>query len=126
MIASQFGDHIAKYRAYINLGNAHVLLSEVDKGIECYMSALNLAVEKSDKVREAQCCFYIACSSSLLRQYSSAGTYHLRHLSLARSMNDSAGQARAYNSLATVYSNLGEYAKAAYFLACNRALAAEV
>ncbi|EYC03252.1 hypothetical protein Y032_0095g2838 [Ancylostoma ceylanicum] len=152
MIASQFGDHIAKYRAYVNLGNAHVLLSEVDKGIECYTkhyhyctqkqtsatlsyakrlsasekSALNLAIEKGDKVREAQCCFYIACSSSLLRHYSSAGTYHLRHLSLARSMSDSAGQARAYNSLATVYSNLGEYSKAAYFLACNRALAAEM
>ncbi|VDK67222.1 unnamed protein product [Cylicostephanus goldi] len=153
MIASQFGDHNAKYRAYINLGNAHVLLSEVDKGIECYISAMNLVVEKGDKVREAQCCFYIACSSSLLRQFSSAmrlhcfaheyqshigstaqdvkatisaKTYHLRHLSLARRMNDCAGQARAYNSLATVYANLREYAKAAYFLACNRALAAEV
>ncbi|VDL73812.1 unnamed protein product [Nippostrongylus brasiliensis] len=124
-VASQFGDHNAKHRAFINLGNAHVLLSEIDQAIVYYQSALNLAIEKNNKGREAQCCFYIASASSLKPDYPTAATFHLRHLSLARCLKDFAGMARAYTSLAAVYTNIGAFPKAAYFLACNRALAKE-
>ncbi|VDP27510.1 unnamed protein product [Heligmosomoides polygyrus] len=58
--------------------------------------------------------------------YAPSALYYLRHLSLARSLKDYAGIARAYNSLAAVYTNMGEFSKAAYFLACNRALGKEV
>ncbi|WKY16386.1 hypothetical protein Q1695_001219 [Nippostrongylus brasiliensis] len=125
-VASQFGDHNAKHRAFINLGNAHVLLSEIDQAIVYYQSALNLAIEKNNKGREAQCCFYIASASSLKPDYPTAATFHLRHLSLARCLKDFAGMARAYTSLAAVYTNIGAFPKAAYFLACNRALAKEM
>ena len=56
----------------------------------------------------------------------SAADYHVRHLELARSLQDSSGELAAYANLAADYLNLDEPAKAAYFHVLNRRTAKKV
>ncbi|VDO55742.1 unnamed protein product [Haemonchus placei] len=127
---SKLEDHLNTGRIYGCMGNVLHLLGDykgaIDSHTKCVFFFSTNSVEKNNKGREAQCCFYLASASSLKPDYSRAAGFYLRHLSLARSLKDYAGVARAYTSLAAVYTNMTEYSKAAYFLACHRALGKEV
>uniref|UniRef100_A0A0K0DMA5 TPR_REGION domain-containing protein n=1 Tax=Angiostrongylus cantonensis TaxID=6313 RepID=A0A0K0DMA5_ANGCA len=125
-IASEFDDVNAKYRAYINIGNAHHRRYKANSAIRYYQLALDLAVEESNRTRESKCCFCLANATYDIRDYHKAQEYSLRSMALAREQEDFTIMFHAYSMLARVCTKLDDYPKAAYFLACIRALAVQI
>ncbi|KAJ1374729.1 G-protein-signaling modulator 1 [Parelaphostrongylus tenuis] len=125
-IALTFHDADGKYKSYINLGNACILLSDAKKAAEFYLSALKIAEESSDKQREAKSCFCLAYASYIIQDYDTATLYYFRSLTLFRELKDLVGMCRTYGDLATLYTMLADYPKAAYFLLCRRAVAIQI
>lgn len=52
--------------------------------------------------------------------------YYIKHLRLARQLNDNAGESRANSSLAAALIQLNDFPKALYFLIINYTLAKKV
>ncbi|VDM55343.1 unnamed protein product [Angiostrongylus costaricensis] len=125
-IASEFDDKDAKYRAYINIGNAHLRRHKGNSAIRYYQSALDLALEDSNKTRESKCCFCLANAAYDIGDYYRAQEYFLRSMALARELEDFTIMFHAYSGLARVCTKFDDYPKAAYFLACIRALAVQI
>jgi G-protein signaling modulator 2 len=57
----------------------------------------------SDRALEAQACYSLGNTYTLLRDYDHAIEYHLRHLHIARELLDRVGEARACWSLGNAY-----------------------
>jgi len=59
-----------------------------------------------DRALEAQACYSLGNTYTLLRQYERSVEYHMRHLHIARELSDRVGEARACWSLGNAYSSL--------------------
>lgn len=81
-----------------------------------FSQALEIAVELGDRATEAQACYSLGNTFSLLHDYGESVKYHIRHLEIARELNDQVGEARACWSLGNAHSALGSRAKALYFI----------
>jgi len=65
-----------------------------------------VATSLGDRALEAQACYSLGNTYTLLRQYERSVEYHMRHLHIARELNDRVGEARACWSLGNAYSAL--------------------
>ncbi|VDN51706.1 unnamed protein product [Dracunculus medinensis] len=104
--ARQFGDRAAMRRAYTNLANAHIFLSEPSKALDYYRLAYSLAIELKDDITEAQCSFNVGNGAAISGDHLTASEFHTRYLKLARKLGDRVGEARAFATLASDYRNL--------------------
>jgi len=73
---------------------------------------LSLAEELNDRVVEAQACYSLGNTYTLLRDYKSAIEYHLRHLKIAQELRDRIGEGRAYWSLGNALTAIGDHHEA--------------
>ena len=73
---------------------------------------LILAEELKDQVIEAQACYSLGNTYTLLRDFNLAVEYYLRHLEIAQKLNDRIGEGRAYWSLGNAMQAVGEHHKA--------------
>lgn len=76
---------------------------------------LALAQELNDHAVEAQACYSLGNTYTLLREYETAIEYHLRHLLIAQHLLDRVGEGRACWSLGNAYAALSNHEKALYF-----------
>lgn len=67
---------------------------------------------------EAQACYSLGNTYTLLRDYDKAIEYHLRHLAIAQQLSDRVGEGRAYWSISNAYASLGRNEDALQF-ACK-------
>lgn len=80
-----------------------------------YRRTLALAEELGDAAVEAQACYSLGNTYTLLREYRIAEEYHARHLSAARKLQDRVGEGRACWSLGNAHAALGNHEKALYY-----------
>ena len=73
---------------------------------------MKLAEELKDRVVEAQACYSLGNTYTLLRDYQSAIEYHLRHLKIAQELRDRIGEGRAYWSLGNAMTAVGDHQEA--------------
>lgn len=76
---------------------------------------LALAEELGDAAVEAQACYSLGNTYTLLREYRIAEEYHARHLAAARKLMDRVGEGRACWSLGNAHAALGNHEKALYY-----------
>jgi len=72
----------------------------------CNRNTLVIATSLGDRALEAQACYSLGNTYTLLRQYERSVEYHMRHLHIARELSDRVGEARACWSLGNAYSAL--------------------
>jgi len=65
-----------------------------------------IAMSLCDRALEAQACYSLGNTYTLLCQYERSVEYHMRHLRIARELQDRIGEARACWSLGNAYSAL--------------------
>ncbi|KAG9354528.1 hypothetical protein JZ751_001238 [Albula glossodonta] len=105
-IAKEFGDKAAERRAYSNLGNALIFLGQ---------KTLQLSRQLKDRVMEAQACYSLGNTYTLLQTYDRAIDYHLKHLLIAQELTDRVGEGRACWSLGNAYVSLGNHRQALHY-----------
>lgn len=76
---------------------------------------LALAQELGDHAVEAQACYSLGNTYTLLGDYETSIEYHLRHLLIAQDLCDKVGESRACWSLGNAYAASGNHKKALYF-----------
>lgn len=77
-----------------------------------YRRSLQIAKQLGDKALEAQACYSLGNTYTLLRDYEKAIEYHLRHLEIARELEDRVGEGRACWSLGNAHKALGHHEEA--------------
>lgn len=77
-----------------------------------YRETLRLALELGDRLVEAQACYSLGNTFTLLRDYDQAVEYHLRHLRIAQELADRSGEGRAYWSLGNALTAAGKHKEA--------------
>ena len=75
-------------RAHSNLGNAHIFTGDFEKAADHYKETLILAQKLGDKAIEAQTCYSLGNTFTLLKDYTSAVKYYLKHLEIAEELLD--------------------------------------
>lgn len=94
--------------------------------MKSYRRTLSLAVELGERAVEAQACYSLGNTYTLLRDFVTAIDYHQRHLAIAQELGDKVGEARACWSLGNAHSSIGNHEKALNFAQLHYALAKEV
>lgn len=74
--------------------------------------SLQIAKQLGDKALEAQACYSLGNTYTLLTDYEKAIEYHLRHLEIARELEDRVGEGRACWSLGNAHKALGHHEEA--------------
>lgn len=91
-----------------------------------FRRTLALAQELGDQAIEAQACYSLGNTYTLLRDYETAVEYHLRHLLIAQNLLDRVGEGRACWSLGNAYASLGDHEKALSYAQRHLAISIEV
>uniref|UniRef100_A0A8C2XVE7 G-protein-signaling modulator 2 n=2 Tax=Capra hircus TaxID=9925 RepID=A0A8C2XVE7_CAPHI len=151
-LVTALGDRAAQGRAFGNLGNTHYLLGNFrdaviaheqrlliakefgDKAAErraykliCFFrKTLLLARQLKDRAIEAQSCYSLGNTYTLLQDYEKAIDYHLKHLTIAQELNDRIGEGRACWSLGNAYTALGNHDQAMHFAEKHLEISREV
>lgn len=76
---------------------------------------MSIAKSLQDRALEAQACYSLGNTYTLLRDYPLAIEYHMRHLRIAQELRDRVGESRAYWSLGNAHSALGNHESALDF-----------
>uniref|UniRef100_A0A8D3BFX8 G-protein-signaling modulator 2-like n=1 Tax=Scophthalmus maximus TaxID=52904 RepID=A0A8D3BFX8_SCOMX len=76
---------------------------------------LQLARLLKDRAVEAQACYSLGNTYTLLQDYERAIDYHLKHLVIAQDLSDRVGEGRAYWSLGNAHTALGNHEQAMFF-----------
>lgn len=87
---------------------------------------LALAQELGDRAVEAQACYSLGNTYTLLRDYEKAIEYHLRHMIIAQHLGDRIGEGRACWSLGNAHASLGNHEKALHFATKHLEISKEV
>lgn len=87
---------------------------------------LTLAIELGERAVEAQACYSLGNTYTLLRDFPVAIEYHQRHLTIAQELGDKVGEARACWSLGNAHSSIGNHEKALTFAQQHYNLAKDV
>jgi tetratricopeptide (TPR) repeat protein len=74
--------------------------------------SLQIARQIGDRALEAQACYSLGNTYTLLRDYNTAIEYHLMHLHIAQELNDRVGEGRACWSLGNAHTSLGDHQQA--------------
>lgn len=85
-----------------------------------------MAIELGERAVEAQACYSLGNTYTLLRDFATATDYHQRHFAIAQELGDRVGEARACWSLGNAHSSMKNHEKALYFAELHYALAREV
>lgn len=85
-----------------------------------------MAVDLGERAVEAQACYSLGNTYTLLRDFVTAIDYHHRHLGIAQELDDKVGEARACWSLGNAHSSIGNHEKALHFARLHYTLAKEV
>lgn len=91
-----------------------------------YRRTLSLAVDLAERAVEAQSCYSLGNTYTLLRDFVTAIDYHQRHLAIAQELGDKVGEARACWSLGNAHSSIGNHENALHFAEVHQTLAKEV
>ena len=91
-----------------------------------FRKTLQIAKELSDKALEAQACYSLGNTYTLLRDFEQAIEYHVRHLNIAKELNDKVGEGRACWSLGNAHTSLGNHEQAMQFAARHLEISKEV
>lgn len=94
--------------------------------IACCRRTLSLAIELAERAVEAQACYSLGNTYTLLRDFPIAIEYHQRHLAIAQELGDKVGEARACWSLGNAHSSIGNHEKALNFAQQHHSLAKDV
>ncbi|XP_051492844.1 G-protein-signaling modulator 1 isoform X2 [Apus apus] len=134
-ISQEQGDKVGEARALYNIGNVYhakgkhlswnmaqdpgYLPQEVketlQKASEYYEKTLQLSRQLKDQAVEAQACYSLGNTYTLLQDYEKAIEYHLKHLVIAQELGDRVGEGRACWSLGNAYVSLGSHEQALHF-----------
>ncbi|NXY85068.1 GPSM2 protein, partial [Alcedo cyanopectus] len=87
---------------------------------------LQLARQLQDRAVEAQACYSLGNTYTLLQDYEKAIDYHLKHLVIAQELNDKIGEGRACWSLGNAYTALGNHEQAIHFAERHMEISREV
>ena len=87
---------------------------------------LHIAKQLGDKALEAQACYSLGNTYTLLRDYQHAIEFHLRHLKIAQELNDRVGEGRACWSLGNAHTALGNHEKALSYASRHLEISKEV
>lgn len=79
-----------------------------------------------ERAVEAQACYSLGNTYTLLRDFPVAIEYHQRHLTIAQELGDKVGEARACWSLGNAHSSIGNHDKALNFAQQHYGLAKDV
>lgn len=79
-----------------------------------------------ERAVEAQACYSLGNTYTLLRDFPTAIEYHQRHLTIAQELGDKVGEARACWSLGNAHSSIGNHDKALEFAQQHFTLAKDV
>ncbi len=77
-----------------------------------HRNSLSIARQLGDKALEAQACYSLGNTYTLLRDYNRAIEFHLRHLHIAQELADRVGEGRACWSLGNAYTVLNQHHQA--------------
>lgn len=91
-----------------------------------FRRTLSLAIELGERAVEAQACYSLGNTYTLLRDFPIAIEYHMRHLSIAQELGDKVGEARACWSLGNAHSSIGNHENALQFAQQHYSLAKDV
>jgi len=94
--------------------------------VEYYKKTRELAQKLHDKAVEAQSCYSLGNTYTLLKQYTLAVELHLEHLQFAQQLNDRVGEGRAYWSLGNAFTALGEHTEALRYAQLHLEVSKEV
>ena len=78
---------------------------------------MHLAQELGDRAVEAQACYSLGNTYTLLKDYPMAVEYHLRHLTIAQELFDKVGEGRACWSLGNAHAAMGQHQEAYHYAA---------
>lgn len=87
---------------------------------------MGLAIELGERAVEAQSCYSLGNTYTLLRDFPTAIDYHQRHLAIAQELGDKIGEARACWSLGNAHSAIGNHEKALHYAQLHLFLAKEL
>ena len=91
-----------------------------------FRKTLQIAKQLNDKALEAQSCYSLGNTYTLLQDYEQAIEYHMRHLKIARELNDRVGEGRACWSLGNAHSSLGNHQEAMDYASQHLCISKEV
>ncbi|XP_034170752.2 G-protein-signaling modulator 2 isoform X5 [Pangasianodon hypophthalmus] len=133
-ICTDVGDKMGQARALYNFGNVYhakgkrvcsngsepgnfpeEVTAALKKAAEYYERALQLARHLRDRAVEAQACYSLGNTYTLLQDYERAIDYHLKHLIIAQDLGDKVGEGRACWSLGNAHTALGNHDQAMHF-----------
>lgn len=83
-------------------------------------------MDLGEQAVEAQACYSLGNTYTLLRDFDTAIDYHQRHMAIAQGLGDKVGEARACWSLGNAHSSLGNHEKALSFAERHYALSKDV
>lgn len=91
-----------------------------------FRRTLSLAMDLGERAVEAQACYSLGNTFTLLRDFPVAIEYHQRHWAIAQELGDKVGEARACWSLGNAHSSIGNHEKALNFAQQHHTLAKDV
>lgn len=83
-------------------------------------------MELGERAVEAQACYSLGNTYTLLRDFPTAIDYHQRHLAIAQELGDKIGEARACWSLGNAHAAIGNHEKALHYAQLHLFLAKEL
>lgn len=87
---------------------------------------LQIARQLGDQALEAQACYSLGNTYTLLRDYERAIDYHVQHLQIAKALQDRVGEGRACWSLGNAHTALGNHENARQFAVQHLEISKEV
>ena len=72
-----------------------------------FRKTLQIAKQLADKALEAQACYSLGNTYTLLKDYEKAIEFHMKHLKIAQELEDRVGEGRACWSLGNAHTALG-------------------
>ena len=87
---------------------------------------LQIARQLGDRALEAQACYSLGNTYTLLRDYQTAIEYHVQHLRIAQELQDRVGEGRACWSLGNAHTALGNHKNALHFATKHLEISKEV
>ena len=87
---------------------------------------LQIARQLGERALEAQACYSLGNTYTLMRDYHLAIQYHVQHLRIAQELHDRVGESRACWSLGNAHTALGNHQKALQYASKHLEIAKEV
>ena len=92
------------------------VVQPVLQSLQTHLSVPNCCFQDlGDRAVEAQACYSLGNTYTLLKDYPMAVEYHLRHLRIAQELFDKVGEGRACWSLGNAHAAMGQHQEAFHY-----------